>query len=711
LIQIIIENIMTTKRTGLIFLVLLFLMAACVKETYDMNKLSSKAHLTPSMALAAVKGKITLSDIVESGDTVVFDQNNFVKVIFREDSIIDLKLEDFYDLNDMVAFSQSYTVGELSIANFQNSIGFTLDQISQSFSPALRNQFVLLDDGANHPFPSFPSTNLGEKTFAAFPNFQNAVFASGFLDITIANNLTAPLNSINVSLFNTAGHTAIGNTLTIPSIQPGQTQTASLNLANRTITNSIIAAVVLSGSPGNTTPVRISLASGIQITLRGRDLRVKSGTVILPSQTISTLDNKDTISFDPGSGIELDELKVTTGNASYHIQSASTIPATFNITLPTALRNGVAVSEVINVGSVASVNGNISFNNTVVDLGTDAAQPYNRVPLTYSITVSSNNTMVTFNSTDAIDFDMKLQDPSFDYVKGYFGQTTENVETDSIDLDIADILSHITGEFLVSSPSIRLNYKNSFGIPLKLNLNATGKRGTKKVDLGLAPLTIVSPAVPGIRDASATFTIDKSNSSLPQLISLPPEVIRFSGSASMNPDGDPTHLRNNYVFGNSRFLGSLEVEVPMEFRFNNLHFADTVDNFMKDDSDDSPVNIGNFGLMRVDLTASNGFPLGISIKMSLYNSESKSVKATVDATDLLKPAPVDNTGKANGVTESKTNIELTEDFFKTVNTADKIIFSFTLNTTDNGTKDVKIYSDYSIDYKAALIVKPDINLK
>jgi hypothetical protein len=623
-----------------------------------------------------------------------------------------LKLEDFYDFDDMVSFSQSYTIGELTIANFQNSIGFTLDQISQNFSPALRSQFVLLDDGANHPFPSFPSVNLGETTVAAFPNFQNAVFASGFLDIEIRNNLTAPLNSINVSLFNTAGHTAIGNTLTIPAIQPGQTQTSSLNLANRSITNSIIAAVVLSGSPGNTTPVKISLAnSGIQITLRGRDLRVKSGTVILPLQTISTLDNKDTISFDPGSGIELDELKVTTGNASYHIQSTSTIPATLNISLPAAIRNGVVVSEVINVGSVSSINGTISFNNTVVDLGTDAAQPYNRVPLTYGIIVNSNNTMVTFNSTDAIDFDLKLLNPTFDYVKGYFGQTTEKIDPDSIDLDISDILSHISGEFLVSSPSIKLDYKNSFAIPLKLALNASGKRDTKTVNLGLAPINIVSPVAPGVRDVSATYTIDKNNSALPQLISLPPEVIRFSGSAEMNPAGDPTHLRNNYVFGNSRFLGSLEIEVPMEFRFNNLQFADTVDNFMKDESGDSPVNIDNFGLLRVDLTASNGFPLGISVKMSLYDSVTKSKKATVEATDLLKPAPVDNTGKANGVAESKTSIELTQDFFKSVNKADKIIFSFTLNTSENGTKDVKIYSYYSIDFSAALVVRPDISLK
>jgi hypothetical protein len=37
-----------------------------------------------------------------------------------------------------------------------------------------------------------------------------------------------------------------------------------------------------------------------------------------------------------------------------------------------------------------------------------------------------------------------------------------------------------------------------------------------------------------------------------------------------------------------------------------------------------------------------------------------------------------------------------------------IIFTFALSTTDNGTKDVKIYSDYGIDFKAALVLKPKL---
>jgi hypothetical protein len=97
--------------------------------------------------------------------------------------------------------------------------------------------------------------------------------------------------------------------------------------------------------------------------------------------------------------------------------------------------------------------------------------------------------------------------------------------------------------------------------------------------------------------------------------------------------------------------------------------------------------------------------------MSLYDSSTNVIKSTVDAASILEPAPVDSNGKATGVTETSTSIEFTNEFFSSITKADKIIFGFTLNSTGNGTKDITIYSDYRIDFKASLVVKPDIKLK
>lgn len=704
---------MQRKLTLVISFIMVLITAGCIKETYNMDKLSGKGSFSPTMAMAAIRGDISFTDMIKESDTIVFGTDKSVKIVFREDTAIFLDLKDMYNFDDMVTFSDSYTIGPITLANFQGNVNFTLNQIVQSFSsPTLRTTFLGLD-GTTSPFPSFTSTTLPEASITSFPNFKSAVFKSGFLDISVSNNLPAPLGAISISLYNSVGHTIIGTAGTIPASQPGETQSASINLTDMTVTNALKVAAVLSGSPGKTTAVPISLTnSGIQITVKGRDLKVKSGEIIIPAQPLTSFDNKDTMTFDPGTGIEVDELKMLTGNLSYHIQSTAPLGASLKIKIPSSSRNSVPITETIAVPSGANLNGTIPLANTIFDLGNDPKKPFNRLAVEYTIDINAGSSYVIFNETNKIQMDIQLVNPSFDYLKGYFGQLTETIDPTTMDLDIKEILSNITGTMLISNPSIKFNYLNSFAIPVDFTLNATAKRNTQTVNLGLIPATksLLSPVgAPVTRDIAGTIAINKTNSSLPALISLPPEEIVFSGSAKMNPAGDPTHLRNNYVFGNSRFLGSVEVEIPLEFRFNNLQFTDTVENFLKDSgTDDNPIKPEDFQLLRVDLTAQNGFPLGVSIKMKLYDPVSKTVKSTIDATDLLKAATVDANGKVTGPVESVTKLEFTREFFSMVTKADQIIFQFTLNSTGNGASDVKIYTDYRIGFTAALVVKPVI---
>ena len=696
------------KRLLILFLVVsAILVSSCVKESYDMGKLSGKGHFSPTFVLTAVKGNVAFTDLVKEGDTVVFDENKFVKVIYREDSVINVGLKDFFDLDDMVSFSKSYQMGILSLGSFQGSLSVSLNQITQKLPTPLMNELIALDDGIEHLFPQVPIVNIGERTFSTFSGFDYAVFHSGFLDISVTNNLTAPISGFNINLLNSTDRTVIG-LFTIPDLQPGQTHISTLDLSGKKLYNSVIADIYMQGSEGTDAPVLISLNnSNIRVAASGRDLKVSSGRIILPLQNISTLDEMDTISFDPGYGVELDEINIAGGLLTYRLQSGTMLAVSMKLTLPTVTRGGSSVTHTINTGTGNLYNGSVNFDNTIIDLGSNPAHPYNSIPLGYEINVGSNNIMINYNSTDKIEVDLSLENPEFGYLKGYFGQHSESIDPYTFDLEIDDILSHLTGDFLISSPSIKLSYSNSFAIPMEVDFQATGIRGTESVKLGLDTIVIGSPVYP-VREVSSSIVIDKNNSALPELISLPPANLVFSGAAIMNPLGN-NGLRNNYIYGESRFLASAELEIPMEFRMNNLQFTDTLDNFLKEDEEsDNPIKPENFELLQLDLTAKNGFPLGVSVKMSLYDEKTRTIKSTIDATSLLGPAPVDANGRANGVKETTTNLKLTKDFFDAVKSADKIIVWFTLNTTSSMAADVKIYSDYRIDFKADVIVKPDI---
>jgi hypothetical protein len=339
--------------------------------------------------------------------------------------------------------------------------------------------------------------------------------------------------------------------------------------------------------------------------------------------------------------------------------------------------------------AISAVKGDISFSDAVKTSDT--------------VIFDQNKLVILVFKKDPL-VDLKLTD----FSKGTI-QKTATIDPSSFDLDISDVLKHITGNFKFFNPSIKFNYTNSFPDPVKINLNVTGKRNTSTVALNLAPFDLSKPNLPSQQEITASYVIDKNNSNLINLISLPPEIINYSGSVVMSITTKEGQ-EGDFLLGANRLLGSLEVQVPLDLQLTNLQFADTVDNFIKDDNSDSQMSPEDFQFLRVNISAKNGFPLGVSMKMSTYNTSTHS-KSTVDATGVLGPAPVDSNGKANGVTETSTSIEFTKEFFTSAKTADKIIFQFTLNTTGTGTQEVKIYSDYRINFNAALVVKPDINLK
>ncbi len=90
------------------------------------------------------------------------------------------------------SFNETYQMGDMSISAFSGNVSYTLDQISQRLSPALRAQFLALD-GTTSAFPSFPVTSMGEITYSLFTNFEYAVLSEGSIDIIVRNNLPAPI--------------------------------------------------------------------------------------------------------------------------------------------------------------------------------------------------------------------------------------------------------------------------------------------------------------------------------------------------------------------------------------------------------------------------------------------------------------------------------------------------------------------------------------
>ena len=173
------------KTKSALIIVILVLLAACVKETYDTSKISDKMAFSPGIVLSVAKGEINLRDIVKENDTLFFDDANLLKLLFRSDSIIEFAVDDLTDLDDTFDYSGEYEIGELSIDSFGDTTTLTLDYLSTFFAPALRAQFVSLDDGSPHPFPAFPSTGIGILPLPLFTGFEWAICSEGQIEVSV----------------------------------------------------------------------------------------------------------------------------------------------------------------------------------------------------------------------------------------------------------------------------------------------------------------------------------------------------------------------------------------------------------------------------------------------------------------------------------------------------------------------------------------------
>jgi hypothetical protein len=374
----------------------------------------------------------------------------------------------------------------------------------------------------------------------------------------------------------------------------------------------------------------------------------------------------------------------------------------------------ISVVMLLSVAGCIKETYNMKMLSKQAHLSPTLAMSAVRGDISLSDAVKSNDTIVydqnkfvtiIFKKDSVID--LKLSDFSKATVV-----RTAPIDPTSFDLNIHDVLSHISGDFLIANPTIKFTYTNSFPDSVKINLKASGKRQSKTIDLSLHPFGLTKPNIPTQPVVTSSYLIDKNNSNLPLLVSLPPEIINFSGTVILSTTVKSNQEDNNNASA-ARLTGSLELDIPLEMKINNLQFTDTVDNFIKDknSNSDNPLDPSDFQFLNVIITAKNGFPLGASVKMDLYDSATHTVKSTVDATGVLLPAPTDSNGKVSGVNESTTTIVFNRAFFSSVNSADKIILRFTMNSTGNGSQNVKIYSDYKLNFTAALVVKPDINLK
>ena len=654
--------------------VLLF--AACKKDFTTFTVSGWK----PKLAAPLFSTSITLRDLIGNDSTIETQSDSALVYVYHQDSIFSVNADSLLQWKKQSQYDFRFSLGIVHVDNFGVNDSVSINDILSSLKPEDADTLRKYA-GQNTIFPKFNILQPYTMNVTGLDNFQQLHFSSGSLHINAHNTLPVAFDTLYYDLIDQSNGDHLAE-VRITNLLPGTTQSKTIDLSNKTISNSLSVRINKMNSHGSyPDKVLINLNQGIRFQVTTNQLQVISGTAKIPAQTVTS--DQKLIDFNFQEGAELTQLQIETGSFTYDINSSIATELNIHMALPSGEQNKTAPTKDLFIPANGTVHDSWDLSQLSLDLSTDNNQAFNRIPITFEAEIPATNQFISFDSSNQITASLRTGDIRLESATGYLGQQTYVLDPDSISFDL-DFLNKLNGELILDNPEMILNYKNGFGVPIQLNMDfrATNSEDGTVQPLNLEPITFLYPSTMG-QDVYGSTIIDKNNSSIVDFLSLRPDIIRYSGNILINPDGRTT----NFVNREADFTASADIRIPLIIQANKLRFTDTITG-LRISKEDVPAESGT-----IKAIISNGFPVEARIQLSFPDSVSGQNLTTLDF-GKIDAAPVDQSGKVTQASQSEINIEIAKDFFDKVARANSGIIHVETTTFNNGTVPVQLFSDY-----------------
>ncbi|MGK7389794.1 MAG: hypothetical protein ACNS60_05560 [Candidatus Cyclobacteriaceae bacterium M2_1C_046] len=394
--------------------------------------------------------------------------------------------------------------------------------------------------------------------------------------------------------------------------------------------------------------------------------------------------------YNPGENVGVDS--VFFKSAVLNTSVTSTIKAEVNaeITFRNLHVKNTSYSFILNLDNFGSANVTTQLSDTLKNLKIDLSKDDLLVDIKLDITTYG----APVSSTDQLSVSIQLQDFSFQAFYGNVGTRTLLLDDERFTFDIFNEFNF--GEIYFDDPRLVFTLKNSFGIPVAVDMNRVNAEDPQDGRLYLNgpivsnPPKVNAPDYSQIGDPQLTVvSIDKTNSNFNELISTLPTALNIPIDATTNPAGET----ENFVLDTSRIDIVLAAEVPLDLRIANLG-NDFIFTFSSGDLSDFKE-----ALLRINIV--NGFPLEGKAEVTFRNDSSDNLLTITPEGNFENPlfdgAPVDENGFVTSPSSTTTDFLLTSDDLRLIEKATEVKLDVELNTTDAvGGETVKLLSNYKI---------------
>ena len=678
----------------ILFILIIFL-NSCNKDIIETNNWS------PELLVPLTNVKLTLADLIPEKGSVVYDDDNFIRLAYRDDNVFSFSTDSLIDFSNQEGISEHYDFNELDINNFSEDIDYTFENVLSS-DPTI--QFFAEAAGIQIPFPdeqqvgggvfnilSSELDGLGQSEFN-LNQFSEISFISGNLSIGIQNNL--PINIENIEVDLQTGIDDIG-LLQFNNIEVGQTNYVSKDLSGYSIDNNIIANFIQLTLQEVDPMSQFILTpdTGIKIFFLIDNILVSSVTMSFDNQSLTNYETM--IDLDLDNGEQIHNLELKTGKILYDISSSLNSNITFNLSLPSASlgEDSFQSQQTIFAGSEPS-SGEIDISGLVIDLTTDFNQPYNKIPLIFSVFLNSGSDLITLTNEDFADINFSFSDLTIEFADGNFGDYEIDLGGDIVDIDL-QIFDDFDSGLILDDPQFIIRVFNSVGVGASINagLNAF----SPNLENAIFNFNEVIDSPNSFGDTiEQIWNYNKNNSSIDEIIALPPQQIEYFGSANLNGNNSQSV---NFIGSDSKMTLGVEVDFPMSLNIANISLKDTI-------VIDELENVEKIESLSLIMNIDNGFPLDTKLDLFLRDSISNLNLDTLEIANFSSGI-IDQDGYLIDSFFSENQLDLNQEEIINFSKSNELVLDVTLNTDEN--QSIRLYSDYEFLVNIGMRIKLDFD--
>jgi hypothetical protein len=303
-------------------------------------------------------------------------------------------------------------------------------------------------------------------------------------------------------------------------------------------------------------------------------------------------------------------------------------------------------------------------------------------------------------ASESVDVTQLFQDLEFEAAYGYLG-VYDSLIIDKELIEFSSMPYDFRGRIQLADPQIHLEVSNSFGIPFGielLDLEARFKDASMiPINLGpdINPIIIDAPSIDQVGQTVVSRTaIDSSNSNVNEIASTDLTGVQFS----VNALGNPTGFMNNFILDTSHLDVNVEVVIPMHLRAEGLELADTFDFDIGGGEEFSRENVKSF---MFHLATENALPLDADIQIYLMDGNDELLDSLFNEQNrnILPSGIIDDDGKVIMTTYKEVDIPLSDSQIDNVFMTKWLMIKIFMETTDQGTRDIKFYSTNALGFK------------